>query len=53
VSWQQIERWAKLNELGKVLADATTVADLKIKDKDFLVVMVSKVSEGWECSCRS
>jgi hypothetical protein len=29
---------------GKILADDKTVEDCKIKEKDFLVVMVSKVS---------
>lgn len=29
---------------GKILTDAQTVEECKIKEKDFLVVMVSKVS---------
>ena len=29
---------------GKILADTATVGSLNIKEKDFLVVMVSKVS---------
>jgi hypothetical protein len=33
--------------LGKILQDAATVASLKIKEKDFLVVMVSKVGSGF------
>jgi hypothetical protein len=28
---------------GKILKDESTVGELKIKEKDFLVVMVSKV----------
>ena len=53
--------------LGKILADASTVGSYKIKEKDFLVVMVSKVCRKWlymmtdlisaqgysrSCSCR-
>lgn len=37
--------------VGKILKDDATVGDLKIKEKDFLVVMVSKVCrdhERWE-----
>lgn len=30
---------------GKILNDTATVGSLKIKEKDFLVVMVSKVSQ--------
>lgn len=35
---------AQTNIPGKILKDDATVGDLKIKEKDFLVVMVSKVS---------
>jgi hypothetical protein len=39
---------------GKILQDATTVGQHNIKEKDFLVVMVTKVSpctllDGWNC----
>jgi hypothetical protein len=32
---------------GKILQDAATVSSLKIKEKDFLVVMVSRVGSGF------
>ena len=39
--------------VGKVLGDATTVGQHNIKEKDFLVVMVTKVSTpaGGYASC--
>jgi UV excision repair protein RAD23 len=36
----------KLIYSGKILTDAQTVEECKIKEKDFLVVMVSKVRSG-------